>query len=376
MKLITITVSKFAWHHLIWVKNIKCLSRQSLQKSLCLAAFILAMLVSVQPLQAQSFNETIANVQSRMVKIHGAGGLQNLHAYSTGFLVSAEGHIVTIWNHVLDTDEVTVVLGDGRRFEAAILEAEPQDDLAILKIRSENLNLDHFELDSARDAQAGTRILSFSNMFKVAAGDEPLSVMHGVISAKAKLSARRGVYDVSFEGPVYIIDAISNNPGAGGGVVTTRDGHVLGMIGRELRNAESNTWVNYAIPLASIRDTIKEIISGNYKTKEKNPDDNVKLANYRPLDFGLVMVPDVLYRTPAFVDSVVPGSVAAEAKPKLQPDDLILFINDVLIHSCRDLKQELGKLEAGDTLTLIVRRKDEIINVTLLVKQKPDKTLE
>jgi len=214
--------------------------------------------------------------------------------------------------------------------------------------------------------------LSFSNMFKVAAGDEPVSVMHGVISAKSTLSARRGVYDVSFNGPVYIVDAISNNPGAGGGIVTTRTGDLLGMIGRELRNTESNTWVNYAIPITSIRETIKEIISGNYRSRDDQAEPEVQLANYRPLDFGIVMVPDVLFRTPAFVDSIVPGSIAAQADVKLRPDDLILFVNDMLIHSCRDLKQELGKLEAGNTLQMIVRRKDEIINVTLPVKTKPE----
>ena len=308
-----------------------------------------------------------------MVKIHGAGGIRNLHSYSTGFLVSAEGHIVTIWNHVLDTDEVSVVLNDGRRFEATVVGAEPQADLAVLKIRSENLDLDHFDITAAKEANAGSRVLSFSNMFKVAAGDEPVSVMHGVISAKTRLSARRGVFDVMFDGPVYVIDAISNNPGAGGGIVTTRTGQLLGMIGRELRNAESNTWVNYAVPITSIRETIKEILSGNYKSRDDNEEPEVKFANYNPIDFGMVMVPDVLFRTPAFVDSIVPGSLAAQAKVQLQPDDLLLFVNDVLIHSVRDLKQELGKLEPGNTLQMIVRRKDEIINVSLPVKEKPDK---
>ena len=73
-------------------------------------------------------------------------------------------------------------------------------------------------------------------MFKVATGDEQVSVLHGVIAARTKLTARRGNYETPYNGPVYVVDAITNNPGSGGGVLTTADGVLLGMIGKELRN--------------------------------------------------------------------------------------------------------------------------------------------
>ena len=60
--------------------------------------------------RAQSTHETIASVTPRMVKIFGAGGIQRLQGYCSGFVVSPNGHIVTIWSHVLDEGEVTVVL--------------------------------------------------------------------------------------------------------------------------------------------------------------------------------------------------------------------------------------------------------------------------
>ncbi len=335
----------------------------------CLPAIIMVVCVSRQ-LPAQSTAETIAHVQPRIVKIFGAGGIRRLYAYGTGFLVSADGHIATVWSHVLDADEVTVVLGDGRRFGAKVLGAEPELDLAVLKIQEEELDLPYFDLEKSETASAGTRVLGFSNMFKVATGDEPVSVLHGVIAARTKLTARRGAFEIPYTGDVYVVDAVTNNPGAGGGVLTSRDGKLLGMIGKELRNVDSNTWINYAVPIAELREVTKQIISGRFMSRKKEPEPENNPNRYQPIDFGLVMVPDVLYRTPAYVVSVTDGSPAAKAG--LRPDDLILFVNDELIQSCRMLRWALGRLEASDTLRLTIRRRDKLISADLPVRKKAE----
>jgi len=329
---------------------------------------VLSVLISVvialttQPAHARSTSDSIQYVLPRVVKIYGAGGLQKLASYGTGFLVSPDGHLVTVWSHVLDPDEVTVVLDDGRRFPAKVLGAEPQLDLAVLKIDSplRELKLPHFDLETATETVgAGTRILGFSNMFKVATGDEPVSVLHGVVMARTKLRIRRGTHQIPYQGEVYVVDAITNNSGAAGGLLTTRDGKLLGMIGRELRNADTNTWVNYSIPLdGQLKDAVGDIISGNFTRRQKPLDDPGAAPRYYPRDFGIVMVPDVLFRTPAYVDTVVPGSPAQSAG--LLPDDLVLFVNDQLMQSVRMTSASIGRLEAGDRLSLVVRRKDEL----------------
>jgi serine protease Do len=321
---------------------------------------------------AQSTHETIDAVLPRLVKIYGAGGLQNLVAYGTGMLVSPEGHVATVWSHVLDTEQVTVVLNDGRRFQAQVLGAEPHLDLALLKLDAENLQLPYFDLAEAGAAEPGERILAFSNMFKVAAGDEPVSVLHGVVAARTKLTARRGRFEIPYDGPVYIVDAITNNSGAAGGALTTRDGSLIGMIGKELRNSESNTWVNYAVPMTELRDAISEMKTGTYKPSEQQTSKGQdKPRRYAAIDFGIVMVPDVVFRTPAYIDAVEAGSAASQVG--LQPDDLILFVNDELVQSTRMLVDELGRLEAGDTLRLIVRRGRNLVSVELAVPRKPNK---
>ena len=58
-------------------------------------------------------------------------------------------------------------------------------------------------------------MLAFSNLFGVATGDEPASVLHGIVAAKTRLEARRGVFDTPYKGPVYVVDAMTNNPGRG-----------------------------------------------------------------------------------------------------------------------------------------------------------------
>lgn len=340
----------------------------------CLTA-ILLVAVSTRPASARSTSETVDHVLPRIVKIFGAGGLQKLAAYGTGFLVSKEGHIVTVWSHVLDPDEVSVVLDDGRRFPAKVLGAEPQLDLAVLKIDSPNRELDlpHFDLNTTiSKASAGNRVLGFSNMFKVATGDEPVSVLHGVVMARTKLRARRGAFQIPYQGDVYIVDAITNNSGGAGGLLTTRDGKLIGMIGRELRNAETNTWINYSLPLdGEMKIAIEEIISGNFTRKDNPKDDPGEAPRYFPRDFGIVMVPDVIFRTPAYVDAVVPGSSAKDQG--IKPDDLVLFVNDQLMQSVRMIKEKLARLEAGDPVSVVVRRKDQLhtFEFTAPRKEKP-----
>ncbi|WP_166826279.1 S1C family serine protease [Thalassoroseus pseudoceratinae] len=317
---------------------------------------------------AKSTRETIEYALPRVVKLFGAGGLRGLAGYGTGFLVSKDGHIATAWSHILDADQVSVVLDDGRRFEAKLIGAEPQLDIAVLKIENLTTELDHFELSTAKTVAVGQRVLAFSNMFNVAAGDEPVSVLHGVVAAKTDLAARRGAFQIPYDGPVYIMDAITNNPGAAGGIVLTRTGELVGVIGKEVRNARSNTWVNYAIPLPVLTKTIDAIIAGTYVEDEK-PDEDAP-DRYRPLDFGLVMVPDVVFRTPAYIESVLPGTAAASQG--LQPDDLVLFVDNELVQSARELKRKLGALESGDRFEMIVRRKNRLITIQLTAPKKSD----
>ena len=136
-----------------------------------------------------------------------------------------------------------------------LVSREPELDVALVKIESKGLELDHyFDVSVAARrpvAEPGTGVLAFSNQFQIATRDEPMSVQRGVVAAYSKLYGRIGVFQHMYRGDVYVIDAITNNPGAGGGLITTRKGEPIGLIGKELRNELTNTWINYAIPIGA-----------------------------------------------------------------------------------------------------------------------------
>jgi len=337
-------------------------------RTIGIASGLILALTLAAPLSAQAEPSPIAAVQSKVVKIFGAGGAQGLHSYSTGFLISPQGHIATVWSHVLDPEVVTVVLSDGRKRDGRVVGAEPQMHLAILKIDGEDLP--YFDLEDSASAGVGQRVLAFGNMYKVATGDEPVSVLQGVVAAKTRLRARRGAFESPYDGPVYIVDAITNNPGMGGGVLTTLDGRLLAMIGKELRNAETNTWINYAIPAEELADIAEQIRTGNFRRSDDPKKEEDAPHNYRPLDFGLLLVPDVLPRTPAYIDRVIADSAAADEG--LQADDLVLFVNGELVQSCQELQRELGRVEEGDLVEIVVRRGQTLVSVELEAPDKPD----
>ncbi|MCA9056545.1 MAG: serine protease, partial [Planctomycetaceae bacterium] len=197
--------------------------------------------------------------------------------------------------------------------------------------------------------------------------DEAVSVLHGVVAARTPLTARRGRFEVPYRGPVYIVDAITNNSGAAGGALTTYDGRLLGMIGRELRNADSNIWINYAIPIQELAAAINAIREGRVVEANRLQAEDAA-TGYTPGDLGLVLVPDVVFRTPAYIESIRPGSALDGLG--LLPDDLVVFVNDELVHSIRNLEEQLARLQAEDDLSLIVRRGNQLLPVKLTVPRK------
>ncbi|MFH1920926.1 MAG: S1C family serine protease [Planctomycetota bacterium] len=308
-----------------------------------------------------SIVETIGQVQPKVVKIYGAGGFRGLEAYQSGLLVSPEGHVLTVWSYVLDTDFLTATLDDGRKFEAKLLGADPRLEVAVLKIDAAGLPC--FDLSRAVEADVGTRVLAFSNLFGVATGREPASVQHGIVSVKTGLEAQSGVFETPYDGPVYVLDAVTNNPGAAGGALVTRRGELVAMLGKELRNARNGTWLNYAIPIDQLRQSVEEIRAGKSVRPEEEETDRKPERALTLAMLGIVLVPDVVERTPPYVDHVRRDFPAAVAG--LRPDDLVLLVNGRVIQSAKMLRAELEYVDYQDEVKLSVLRGRELIEFVL-----------
>jgi serine protease Do len=308
-----------------------------------------------------SLSAVALETELKTVKLYGAGGIAGLDSYQSGFFISEEGHILTAWSTVLDVDQVIAIGSDGSRYEASVYGIDPNLEIAVLA--TEKRPPDFFRLDQAEKATIGQRVLAFSNLFGIATGSEMSSVQHGNVMAITDLEARRGSIESVYQGEVYIIDAMTNNPGAAGGVLTNINGQLLAMLGKELRDSRANIWLNYAIPINVLKDSVKRILKGDSILRQQ---DNRRLAD-RPVQLdalGITLIPDVLAKTPAYVDLVKPQSTADRAG--LKSDDLILFVNSTRITSQALLIEELEYIDRSDDLMFLVQRGRELLQITLV----------
>jgi S1-C subfamily serine protease len=314
---------------------------------------------------AASFAEVSRRTQPKVVKIYGAGGIRGLEHYQSGILISAKGHVLTVASYVLDSDDISVVLDDGRHYTAQQIASDPLTEIAVLKFDPGHDEIPHFDLAAAVTAEPGARVLAFSNLFGIAAGEEPVSVLHGVISAVAPLEARRGAFATNFHGNVYVVDASANNPGAAGGALTDSQGRLLGMLGKELRSNLTDTWLSYAMPVAAFSPTVEDILAGRFTPHDVKEVD--RPAN--PLSLaalGIVLVPDVVTRTPPYIDRIIPSSPAAAAG--LRPDDLVVTIDSQVASSCRQAANLIERVEREATVHVAVLRGEHLIEVSLKAK--------
>lgn len=326
-----------------------------------ISAFILLVVCASTAFATGSVADIVDGVQPKVVKIHGAGGVRGLEAYQSGFLISDKGHVLTAWSYVLDAEEVSVTLDDGRRFTAEMVGMDPRLEIAILKIDA--TDLPHFNLNGAVSLAVGDRVLAFCNVYGVATGDEPLSVLHGVVSAKSNLSGRHGRFRTPYSGPVYVVDAMTNNAGAAGGVLTDGQGRIAGVLGKEIRDDGSNVWLNYAIPVAETTAAVTDILAGKVRPRVVDAERPQAKRPWSPLDMGIQLVPDLLSRTPPFVHGVLPSTPAE--KVALQPDDLLLYIDGVMVRSVKDVIAELSFRDRDETVILTVLRDQELIIVEI-----------
>ena len=330
--------------------------------SLAWVLFVTTLALPCRNVRAQAdIHQTIATSQPKLVKINGSGGYRGLESYQSGFIVSEDGYIVTAWSYVLDST-TTVTLNDGNQYQSELIGYDPRVEIALLKIDAKGLEF--FNLDSAVQPQIGSRVLAFCNLYGVATGDEQVSVLHGVVSAKTKLAARKGAHKSTYQGDVYILDAMTNNPGAAGGAVTDQAGQLIGFIGKEVRDSRNNMWLNFAIPISRIASSVEAIRTGKEFASEREQ----RLPS-EPMTLNLIgigLVPDVVARTPPYLDRIFSGTAAEQAG--LRPDDLIVEVNGQIVASQNELDRILKTCDRDVAIQLTIQRDSEFVTVTLRPK--------
>jgi len=314
-----------------------------------------------------SVPDIVESRQETVVKLFGAG-VGNLDSYGSGIIISEDGLVATVWNHLVNNGFLTAVTADGQRHEVIVVGTSLKHDLAILRLdTAEPQKFPFIDYKSSGALKTGDGLLAFSNEYHVATGNEPVSVMHGVLACETPLDAGLGRWQFPVKSPVYLIDAIVNNSGAAGGLVTDSRGVPVGMLGREIRHRDTNMWVNYAVPLKTLEPAISTILSGQRVRDDEPEEEDRVLLSDRKLTavFGITVLPAILKKTPAYIDRIVPGSAAAAAE--LQRGDLVLMVEDDVIQSVEDLRAALATHRKGQSISLTVNRNDSLAVKTLVV---------
>ena len=293
---------------------------------------------------------TIARAQARCVRIYG-GGAGREHGYATGIIVSPDGLILTAQGIYLSEGRLRVVLPDGSQQEGEVVRRSEELQAALLRVDAKTPHF--FDLSDRSPVEQGDWVVAVSNVFNVAAADEPLSATLGIVSLRAETEARHRTQDVPYAGEMLLIDAITSNPGAPGGALCTLDGRLAGMVGKLFHSASTGTRINYAVPV----ELLKPFVEGREAPEAiAPPAAKPKGAAY----VGIRLFTLSGKRAPAYVDRVTTDSPAKAAG--IRKDDLILAVAGTVVRNCREYEETLKELEPGKPVVFLLKRKNTILH--------------
>jgi len=180
---------------------------------------------------------------------------QRAESLGSGFLVSADGYVVTN-NHVISAgtrgavvESITVKLADRREFKAKLIGRDPLSDLAVLKIEGSNLPFVRF--GDSRQARVGDWVVAIGNPFGLGG-----SVTAGIISATHRVTGQGGAYDR------FIQSDASINRGNSGGPMFDLQGNVIGINSQILSPTGGNVGIGFAIPAEQAKPIVDTLMKG------------------------------------------------------------------------------------------------------------------
>ena len=256
------------------------------------------------------------------------------HGQGSGFIVNADGTILTNAHVVKGATEVTVKLTDRREFRAKVLGADPKTDIAVLKINAKDLPV--VATGRINELKVGEWVLAIGSPF----GFEN-TVTAGVVSAKG-----RSLPDDS--AVPFIQTDVPINPGNSGGPLFNTRGEVVGINSQIYSRSGGYQGVSFAIPI-DVAVKIKDQIVATGKVEHARLGVAVQEVNQAFADSFKLDKPEG-----ALVSSVEKGSPADKAG--LQSGDVIRKVNGQAIISSGDLPAVIGLAAPGDNVKLDVWR--------------------
>ena len=267
------------------------------------------------------------------------------HAQGSGFLISADGLVLTNAHVVDGAKEVTVKLSDHREYKAKVLGADKSSDIAVLKIEAHNLPA--VTLGDSDKLGVGDYVLAIGEPF----GLEETATA-GIVSAKGRSLPGDGYV------PFIQTDA-AVNPGNSGGPLFDAGGSVVGINSQIYSNSGGYQGVSFAIPI-NLAVQVKDQIVKTGKVAHSRLGVEVQT-----LDQSLANSFKLTSPNGALVAKVVPDSAAAEAGIKV--GDVILKFNGASIVDAGSLSQRVGVATPGEKASIQIWRDGKTLDLTATI---------
>ncbi len=294
---------------------------------------------SLAPL-VRAVREGVVNISTTLDNgdVRSATSGKARRSLGSGFVISADGLVVTN-NHVVEAARsILVQLPDGREFGADVLGRDPATDVALLRLRGVEGELPTVYLGDSDVLDVGDWVVAIGNPFGL-----DHSVSHGMISAKERVLGI-GVFDDFIQTDALI------NPGNSGGPLFDMRGEVVGVNTAIMSQGQG---IGFAVPI----NLVKELIP--------NLRQNGRLARGW-LGVNIVESPGARV---AVISEVFRGSPAARAG--LLPGDRVLAVNDRPVERFQQLLRKVSFLPPGSKATLRIERSGAVQERTVTLSQRP-----
>jgi serine protease Do len=282
----------------------------------------------------------------------GQGQAPDQQGQGSGFLISANGHLITNSHVVREAKSIVVVLQDGREFTGKLVGADANSDVAVVKIEGEKLPFLTF--GNSDDAEVGQWVAAIGNPLGLKA-----SLTVGVISGK-----RRSDLDIARDEDFIQTDAAINKGNSGGPLLNMK-GEVIGLNTAIASTTGGSMGIGFAVPSNMVHYIVEQLMAGG------SVDRGYAGLNLQPIDNDLAQALGLDKIEGALVTEVVKGSPADAAG--LRQGDVILKYDQKPVDNLSAFSNKIALTKPGTQIRLTVKREKQIIDLSMTIGSHPDK---
>ncbi len=272
----------------------------------------------------------------------------------SGFIVSSDGLILTNNHVVKDMQKITVTLPGKREYKAKLIGADPESDIALIKINAKDLPTITWG-DSAK-LNVGEIVVAIGNPFGLSG-----TVTSGIVSA----TGRTNVGIIGYED--FIQTDAPINPGNSGGPLVNIEGQVIGVNTAIASKSGGYMGIGFAIPSNSVRLVMDQLLK--YGKVERG----LLGVNIQDLNENLAKSFGRTDTNGALVSQVVPDGPAQKAG--IKTGDIILDFNGHAVRGAAQLKNLVGQTKPGTTAKLNVYRDKKTTELNVTIGERTAKAL-